>query len=145
MIKQLREWFNKDTPSSTPMPSNLATAALLIEVMAADDEWSTEEESTVKQLLIHTLNIEPDQANTLFQEAKNHQQNAHDLYELTQTINNQFSPEQKFNLIVSLWQVAYADGNLDRFEDHIIRKIAELIYVSHSDFIRAKLSAQPED
>ena len=58
---------------------------------------------------------------------------------LTTLINDQFNPEQKYRLIVALWQVANADGIISKHEDHLIRNVADLIYVSHSNFIRAKL------
>ena len=143
MLKQLQDWFSNTTPTREGVPIDLATAALLVEVMAADDEWTEAEAQSIQEQLAQLLNLAPHEAGILFEDARAHQKNAHDLYELTRAINDHFSPDQKFDLIVRLWRVAYADGNLDRFEDHIIRKIAELIYVPHSDFIKAKLSVSP--
>jgi uncharacterized tellurite resistance protein B-like protein len=42
-----------------------------------------------------------------------------------------------------MWEVAYADGRVDRYEDHMIRKVADLLYLSHNDFIRMKLASRP--
>ena len=61
------------------------------------------------------------------------------LYEFTTLINAQYSMDEKFVLIKALWRVAAADGDIHRYEDHLIRRIADLLYVAHTDFIRAKL------
>jgi uncharacterized tellurite resistance protein B-like protein len=64
------------------------------------------------------------------------------LYEFTRVINDHYNAEQKLQLIDSMWVVAYADGNLDKYEEHLIRQVAELTYVPHQDYIRSKLEAQ---
>ena len=61
------------------------------------------------------------------------------LYDWTSSINESYDYEQKKDLIKLLWDVAYADGRIDKYEDYTIRKISELLYVKHSDFIRMKL------
>ena len=60
----------------------------------------------------------------------------------TREINDSFEYENKCKLIESMWRIAYADGNVDKYEEHIIRKVSSLIYVAHSDFIQAKLNAK---
>jgi uncharacterized tellurite resistance protein B-like protein len=64
------------------------------------------------------------------------------VYGYTRTINESFTEEQKFELVTALWRLALADDGLHRYEEHTIRKIAELIYLSHSRFIEAKLTAK---
>ena len=64
------------------------------------------------------------------------------LYEFTRVINDHYGPEEKLTLIASMWQVAYADGDLDKYEEHLIRQVAELTYVPHQDYIRCKLEAR---
>ncbi len=145
MIKKIVDWFSAENNETRPEISvNLAAAALLVEVMAADSEWHADEENTVRGLLSDTLQLSPAETEELVQAAKQHHDAAHDLFEITKRINEAFSPEKKFQLVKGMWQVAYADGNLDRYEDHIIRRVAELIYVPHNQFIRAKLEAKPE-
>ncbi|MDP4917912.1 MAG: TerB family tellurite resistance protein, partial [Haliea sp.] len=65
------------------------------------------------------------------------------LYEFTRVINDYYGPEEKLALIASMWKVAYADGDLDKYEEHLIRQVAELTYVPHQDYIRCKLEAKP--
>ena len=64
------------------------------------------------------------------------------LYEFTRVINDHYSAEQKLRLIDAMWSVAYADNDLDKYEEHLIRQVAELTYVPHSDYIQSKLSAR---
>ena len=65
------------------------------------------------------------------------------LYEFTRVINDHYTPAQKLALIDLMWKVAYADSNLDKYEEHLIRRVAELTYVPHQDYIRSKLAAAP--
>ena len=64
------------------------------------------------------------------------------LYEFTALVNTQFSVDAKLSLIKNMWRIAFADGEVDRYEDGVIRRVSELIYVSHSDFIRMKIAAR---
>ena len=64
------------------------------------------------------------------------------LYEFTRVINDHYTPQQKQQLIYAMWTVAYADGDIDKYEEHLIRQVAELTYVAHEDYIRAKLRAR---
>jgi len=145
MFRNIFELFQGDSVARKPQISlELAAAALLVEVMASDDEWQDVEERRIRELLATTLNIDPGQALELFDSAKKHHKTAHDLYEVIKLINDNYTPDQKYQLVVNLWKVAYADGNLDRYEDYTIRKIAELLYVPHVQFIQAKLSVKPD-
>ena len=145
MLKILSNWLSDSpTEQQDSMTIELAAAALMVEVMAADDEWHRQEEQTLVELLVNSLQLDSDAAKSLIQAAKEHHSEANDLYKITKKINDQYSAEQKYELVLDLWRIAYADGNLDRYEDHMVRKIAELIYLPHSEFIRAKLTASPE-
>ncbi len=145
MLKSLLDWFNqKNQTEQSSISPNLAAAALLVEVMAADDQWQTAEEKAIKRLLVDSLKIGADEAEELIQTAMHQQKNATDLYEMTKQINSHYTIEQKYTLILAMWRVAYADGELDRYEDHTIRKVAELLYLPHEQFIHAKLQAKPD-
>jgi uncharacterized tellurite resistance protein B-like protein len=64
------------------------------------------------------------------------------LYDFTRDINDNLDSGERIKLIESMWKIAYADGNIDKYEEHIIRKVSNLIYVAHSDFIKAKINAR---
>jgi uncharacterized tellurite resistance protein B-like protein len=65
------------------------------------------------------------------------------MYQFTQQVNEHCSVQDKFDLIAGMWRIAYADGELDKYEEYVIRKVADLIHVAHSDFIRAKHHSRP--
>lgn len=143
MLKRLLDLFTQpESPRETLKPE-LAAAALLVEVMAADDRWLAEEEQSIRLALLNSLNLSDAECDDLISSARNQQQDAHDYYALTRQINDHFTPEQKYELIQNMWKVAWADGELDRYEDSTIRKVAELLYVPHEQFIKAKLETKP--
>ncbi len=119
----------------------LATAALLIEVTKADFELTKDESNAVLNALRNCFELDPVTLDSLLKLAEQELHHSSSLYQFTRMINDYYSYDQKLELIICMWQVAYADGDLDKYEEHLIRKVAELIYLSHKDFIRLKLAA----
>ena len=121
---------------------HVATAALLVEMMRADYEVQPEERDAVLRALGAAFDdLSPDETRDLLARAEERADDATSLYEFTQHINRQFDPEQKAHVVELLWRVAYADGDLDKYEEHLVRRIAGLIHVPHSVFIRMKHKA----
>ena len=116
----------------------IAGAALLVEMSRADHEVSAVERSAIEGALRHVFELEPAAVADLYRMAERHADDATSLYEFTRLINEQFQPAEKENLIELLWFVAFADGRLDKYEEHLVRRVADLVYVSHGAFIRAK-------
>lgn len=143
MLKQLIELF-KETPEreQSALSPQLAAAVLMVEVMAADHEWDDAERTTILELLTTQFSLSDLEAQALLEEASATQKTTHDLYAFTKLVNEHYENGQKYQLLVSLWRVAFADDQIDGYEDYIIRKIADLLNVDHSQFIRAKLEAQ---
>ncbi|MCU7800717.1 MAG: TerB family tellurite resistance protein [gamma proteobacterium symbiont of Lucinoma myriamae] len=122
----------------------LATAALLIEMMNQDDKVHETEKQAVRQALKDNFMLSDEESAELYQLAHEEVKNATDYYQFTRLIAEHFSQQQKIKIIELLWQVAYADNHLDSYEEHMVRRIAELIYVSHQDFIQTKLRVQKQ-
>lgn len=120
----------------------LATAALLVEMMNQDDNVHETEEQAVRQALKDNFMLSDEESTELCQLAHEELKNATDYYQFTKLIAEHFSQTQKIKIIELLWQVAYADNHLDSYEEHMVRRIADLIYVSHQDFIQTKLRVQ---
>lgn len=120
----------------------LATAALLVEVATIDQHLDDREKQELQTLLIKTCELTDDEAKALMDNALEASSNAASLYDFTQSINQHCSYPQKLSLMTGLWRVAYADEILDKYEEHIIRRIADLIHVSHSDFIQTKIQVR---
>ncbi len=123
----------------------LTCAALLIEIALADKVLEKTELETLKNVLINEFSVSESDLEEMITSAKDDVSDATSLYEFTREINDNFEYKNKCNLIDSMWRIAYADGNVDKYEEHIIRKVSNLIYVSHSDFINSKLKVDTEN
>lgn len=145
MINRILAFFEdvskQDNQSSNSHSIVLASLALLIEVAKSDHDISPVELEEIVKLAINTFSIPESEQVTLITQAKEVANNSTSLYEYTSVVNEHYSEKQKFELIFAMWQVAYADSRIDRYEEHLIRKIADLIYVPHVQFIEAKHNA----
>lgn len=120
----------------------LAVAALLVEVLRADYDVSGPERRQVLSSIRDVLALDADAAEQLLMMAEEEIDTSHDLYQFTSRINRAFSAEQKQRLVEQLWRVAQADETVHKYEEHIIRRVSDLLHVPHSAFIAAKLRAE---
>ena len=120
----------------------LASAALLIETARADFTQGEEEQEAMEQLLCSSLKLGEQEVKKLIQQAAEKVDESISLYEFTRLINDHFTMEQKLQLVQNMWVVAWADNKVDKYEEHLIRQVAELTYVPHQDYIRLKLEAR---
>ncbi len=139
-LKALFEPPARETEEQREQRLHLAAAALLIETARADFTEDGVEQAALEKLLCDSLGLAPSEVGELIRRASQRVDESTSLYEFTRVINDHFSPEQKVQLIEDMWTVAFADGNLDKYEEHLIRRVAELTYVSHQDYIRSKLA-----
>ncbi|CAG9295841.1 tellurite resistance TerB family protein [Celerinatantimonas diazotrophica] len=142
----IRDAFGSDEQQSQSPEEQLrlATAALLIQVSGADANESGEEQSVIYHQLSQLLSLTREESRALYIQAQKATEKSVSVYEFTHLVK-ELEYEKRYKMILALWQVAYADNNLDPHEEALIRKIADLVYLDHSDYIRAKLSAQPND
>ncbi|MFC5077571.1 Tellurite resistance protein TerB [Vibrio thalassae] len=136
MFKQLIE--GDDLSNNKSISPNLAIAALLCEVSNADYQVDDKEQNAKLSLIERLLDLEQAEARTLLTQAQEQTKNSTSLYDFTSSLR-ELSQEKRFDLIKAMWEVANADGVIDPLEDAVIRKVAELLYVDHSEFIRAKI------
>lgn len=122
--------------------TNRAAAALMAEVMAVDHDWHDLEVERIKELLQTSLGLAEEDSVEIAAEVLEQQKSRHDLFQFTSAINQHYSRLEKFELLKNLWRVAYADGRVDAYEEHIIRRLADLIHMPHSQFIKAKIDAR---
>lgn len=144
MLRQLFKQFQQPNNNTSTHSIELATAALLVEVMHADHTVSDNEEQALQQTLQRVLHLTPDEAQAIMSEAKQSVAHAADLQQFTRVVHQHFSHAQLFELVRGLWLVAYSNNGLDKYEEHMIRRIADLLHLRHSEFIKAKLSARDE-
>ena len=136
LFKQLID--GQDLGKHVETDPNLAIACLLCEVSGADHQIIGAETEAKCQLLTRLLNISQPEASSLLERAAIRSKESASLYDFTSQLR-ELSQNTRFDLIKAMWEVAHADGNIDPLEDAVIRKAAELLYVDHSEFIRAKL------
>jgi uncharacterized tellurite resistance protein B-like protein len=123
---------------------HMATALLLVEVGQADFEWDETEIKLIIERLVTRFGLSATEAGTLFDDARARSHSEVSLHPTLRAINESCDKDQKRMILEDCWRVAYADGKIDRYEEHHIRRIAELLYLPHGDFIRAKLCAAEE-
>ena len=121
---------------------NNACAALLVEIAFADKEFDETEKTSLKLTLMETYAIEEADIDEIIKDAENTVAESTSLYGYTRIVNDEFEYDDKLSLLKNLWKVAYADGNLDKYEEHLIRKISDLVHISHSDYINIKLEVR---
>jgi uncharacterized tellurite resistance protein B-like protein len=142
MVRRYLEGEDVPDPDESPDRKSLAVAALLVEALRADFETSAEERRQVVESLQRLLGLDREASEELLAVTEQHIERSHDLYQFTSAINRRYSPQQKLQLLEELWRVAHADEQLHKYEEHLIRRVADLLHVPHSAFIAAKLRSR---
>ena len=119
-----------------------AVASLLYETARVDNEVKVQDLRVAEESLRELFALSPSQAQALLAVAGEPDKRPTSYHPLTRVINNHFSAEEKRRLVEYMWRVAHADHEVDMYEDHLVRKISELLYVSHREFISAKHRAR---
>lgn len=127
---------------STQRRLRLATAALLIEMAQADNERHSVEFQAIHEGIREVFELTDEETIALIDLADCETHEATDNFEFTNLINEQYDYAEKCQLVELLWRVCLADTEMDRYEEHLVRKIAGLLHVEHKDFIAAKLRVQ---
>jgi uncharacterized tellurite resistance protein B-like protein len=142
MIAKLKQFLQSHSQAISPEDKakqlNLAAATLLLEVVYADETFNECEVELLPQMLMDTLGLTSAHAQELITEATKVRGNATSLFEFTAEINEQFNLAEKQHLLLAMWRLAYADGELSQYEDQIIRRTADLLYLKHSELIQMR-------
>lgn len=145
MILRIKQFFETrllitttTNPADIEHRLKLASAVLMLEMIHVDGDLHQNEDQKIRQLLQHEFSVTDEETDELLSLAHEEKMDAVDYYRFTSLINEHYSQPQKIQLVEQLWRLAYADGTVDRFEEHLVRKLAELLHVSHSDFIQSK-------
>jgi len=153
MIKKLAEKISRafsapDTPeadeNARESAVRMATAVLMTEVARADHEYDQSEFRALLNLITDHFQISPEEAVELANEAGKTAEDYVSLHSFTRQLNKSLSEREKAHIISLLWQVAYADGRLDKYEDSLVRKISDLLHVSRGRVMQLKHDANPQ-
>jgi len=144
MFSVLKKWLQRSEPEEVQKTTDPITASLvlMLEVAWSDHEIDSDEEKAILQAINKTFDLDTEEAKAHFIQAKTLHQQSVGSYEYTSLINDQMTYDEKKNIIHTLWQIANSDQYIDQWEEHAIRKIADLLYIDHRDFIDAKIETK---
>lgn len=145
MLSKLTELFRREktaTIEDAVIDAPVAAAALMLEVTWADQTIDDQEIATSTELLQQLFELPAATARQLVEDAQERLQDSTGVQHYTRFLNETLSEPEKFAVVTALWRVALASDGLDRFEEHTIRRVADLLYLSHNRFIEAKLIAK---
>jgi uncharacterized tellurite resistance protein B-like protein len=145
MIKAIKDFFDsylmldvEEEKAHFEQSIQLAVVVLLIEIAESDYEDLPEERRAILNVIQKQFSLDRVSAEQLIALAKQEHDDSTDYFQFTRLINDHYSAEQKIKVVEAFWRVAFADQELHHYEEHVIRRLADLIHVSHNDFIAAK-------
>jgi uncharacterized tellurite resistance protein B-like protein len=148
MLNALRKFFDQhiaaqpgESAATAERRAQIAAAVLLVEVARSDHHFSDAERQAVLGSVQRKFDLSTTEAQEILALAETESLDAHDLYQFTSRIEATFTLEQKLRLIEELWRAAYSDSAVHEYEEHLIRRVCDLLHLSHSQFIAAKLRA----
>lgn len=142
LIDSIFDEGSNASPDDAENARQLAMAALMVEVAESDYVDSQEEHDAILKVVKQSFDLGAEEAKNLIDLARQEHAESTDYFQFTRLINQNYSAAERIELIESLWKIAFADKTLDKHEEHVIRRIADLIHVSHSDFMATKLKVQ---
>ncbi|MDH3513709.1 MAG: TerB family tellurite resistance protein [Gammaproteobacteria bacterium] len=145
MLQNLKQFFDRSIlPAARGQGENtehalqVATAALLFEVMRMDGELKDAEQHAMTTTIRKRFELTAEETATLLSLAKEEAEGATDYYQFTTLINKNYTPAQKEQVVEQMWQVAAADHAIDRFERTLVHKVADLLHVPRPRQIAAR-------
>ena len=149
MIISIKGYFEelfsaKDAPAEAEHTIELATAVLMIEISLADDHGHEAERRVIADLLLHQFKLDAREVKELVRLAEAERDHAVSLHDFVRLLNEHIGATGKARIIENLWRIAYADAVIDKYEEYSIRKLADLLHVPHSQYIKAKHRAAGE-
>lgn len=145
MILRIKQFFEERLIITTQSTQHeiehkleLTCAILMLEMVHVDEHSDEAEEKTIRNILQQQFDLSENETEELLELALEERLDATSYFKFTSIINENYSQDQKIKLVEQLWKIAYADKVIDRFEEHLVRKLAELLHVSHKHFMQAK-------
>ena len=151
MIHKLKKFFGKssdrptDKKETTVHDIRIATCALFLEMATIDGSFSASERESIISILSNDYDLSDEHATALIEAADEELKKSIDMWHFTNLINQNYSKDEKLEIIETIWKVVYADGKLDKHEDYLVHKLAKLLRLSHKELIDAKLKVLGRD
>ena len=152
MIKRIQKFFEHQLLISKTVTDEgidhrlkLSCAALMLEMINADHVIHDQELKKFRDLMVNELDIDNKEIDNIIELANEERHSATDYYQFTSLINQHYTQHQKITLVEQLWQLAHADNHIDKFEEHLLRRLANLLHIPHFQFMQAKHKAIEAD
>jgi len=149
MIDLVKKFFGKSSHDNssnqrrqTTHDIRIATCALLLEMSNIDGEFSELERENIISILKNDFDLSDEYTTTLLEASNEELKGSIDLWQFTNLINQNYSMEEKIRVIETVWDIVYADGKLDKHEDYLVHKLANLLRLTHKQLIEAKLKVK---
>lgn len=146
MVNFIRQFFDKSAPavsngdkSADVRDIRVATCALFLEMAHIDGEFSDAERENIIAILKKDYQLPDEHVGELLKASEEELKKSVDLWQFTNLINQNYSLEEKIRIIELMWEIVYADGKLDHYEDYLVHKLANLLRLTHKQLIDAKL------
>jgi uncharacterized tellurite resistance protein B-like protein len=146
MLESLKRFFNqskvegsKNEKQATAHDVRVATCALFVEMARIDEKFTQAEVDTILSILREKYGLSREHADALMAEADKELEASVDLWQFARLINENYSVDEKIEIIETLWQMVYVDGKMDRYEHYLMSKLKNLLRLSHDQLINAKL------
>ncbi len=122
----------------------IAACTLLVELGKADSNFTDDERKKIISIMENTFNIEEDYIKDLIELSEKEIDENDSIYEYTTLINENFTNDEKFELLKNLWRLIYIDNSLDKYEEHLVKKIGTLLNIEYTNIISTKLIVKEE-
>lgn len=137
-LENLKQIVNRHEPDADEASLPRAAAVLLLELAATDAGIDDRERRVIERAVTERFGLDEAELRELLEEAGRQQRASHSLHEFTHQLRTGLEPGTRADLVEWLWRVAYADGHLDRHEEQLVRRLADLLGVPHREFMRRK-------
>ena len=145
MIDLVKKFFGKSTErrsgdkTTRPRDIRIATCALFLEMANIDGEFTQPERDRIMAILKREYHLTDEHADALIKASNEQLEQSIDYWRFTNLINRNYSIDEKIRIIETVWRIAYTDEKLDKHEDYLVHKLAELLNLTHKQLIDAKL------
>jgi uncharacterized tellurite resistance protein B-like protein len=148
MIDRLKQFFapSETTPEKPDAHQlTVAATALMVQLSRIDSDQDDAELKTIVDCAVSSQQVTREEAEDILADALNQADDATSLYEFTGQLNEHLDQQQKQALLESIWRVAFADGRIDKYEAHLIRRMADLLHLNHREYIQARHRVEGEN
>jgi uncharacterized tellurite resistance protein B-like protein len=135
----------KTAPQFDASDYRLAAAALLIHVIAIDGQQKPAEQERLRDILKTQFDLDEAQTDTLIEAATAADREAIDLYRFTSLLNRSLDEAGRLRIVEMMWEIVYADGKVNEFEDNVIWRAADLLGISSRDRIEMRRRASGQE